>query len=52
MLMSIPLILLYVLQLVFVVKRWIIETIIMIDDARQVRVRHAIDWKTPAGRRL
>lgn len=52
MLMLISLIVLYVTQLAYVVSRWISVTGGLIDDARQERMRRAIDWNTPAKRRI
>lgn len=49
--MTISLFSLYVFQMVFVVKRWAIETLSIVEDARQMRVKHAIDWTMPAARR-
>jgi hypothetical protein len=45
------LILLYVSQLIYVLNRWINETISMSENARQARVRKAIDWTTSSPRR-
>lgn len=50
MLMTISLFSLYVFQLAFVIKRWVIETMSIIEDARQTRVKRAIDWTMPTTR--
>ena len=51
MMMLIALIALYVVQLVYVVQRWFSVTREIIDDARQQRMRRAIDWNLPSPRR-
>ena len=51
MLMTISLFVLYVFQLVVVVKRWALETISMVEDAREIRVKRAIDWTMTGARR-